>query len=48
MIDELGMIKPAIISCGGGMALRELNVRKLQPMKFTGKRNISLTKRKVN
>ena len=22
MIDELGMIKPAIISCGGGMALR--------------------------
>jgi len=30
MIDELGMIKPAIISCGGGMALRELNVRKLQ------------------
>ncbi len=30
MIDELGLIKPAIISCGGGMALRELNVRKLQ------------------
>ncbi len=34
MIDELGMIKPAIISCGGGMALRELNVRKV-----TGNRN---------
>lgn len=32
MIDELGDRKPAIISCGGGMALRELNVRKLQAM----------------
>ncbi len=32
MIDELGDLKPAIISCGGGMALRELNVRKLQAM----------------
>lgn len=30
MIDELGDMKPAIVSCGGGMALRELNVRKLQ------------------
>ena len=28
MIDELGLIKPAIISCGGGMALRELTERK--------------------
>ena len=26
MIDELGMIKPAIISCGGGVAMREQNV----------------------
>lgn len=32
MIDELGDRKPAIVSCGGGMALRELNVRKLQAM----------------
>lgn len=32
MLDELGDMKPAIISCGGGMALRELNVRKLQAM----------------
>lgn len=32
MIDELGTMKPAIISCGGGMALRELNVRKLRNM----------------
>lgn len=32
MIDELGKRKPAIISCGGGMALRELNVRKLREM----------------
>lgn len=30
MIDELGGLAPAVISCGGGMALRELNVRKLQ------------------
>lgn len=32
MLDELGEMKPSIISCGGGMALRELNVRKLQAM----------------
>lgn len=32
LIDELGDMKPAIVSCGGGMALRELNVRKLQAM----------------
>lgn len=32
VIDEFGDMKPAIISCGGGMALRELNVRKLQAM----------------
>lgn len=32
IIDELGDIKPAIVSCGGGMALRELNVRKLLAM----------------
>lgn len=30
MIDELGIREPSVISCGGGMALRELNVRKLQ------------------
>lgn len=30
IIDELGKREPSIISCGGGMALRELNVRKLQ------------------
>ena len=32
MLDELGEIRPAVISCGGGMVLRELNVRKLQAM----------------
>lgn len=32
MIDELGLIKPSIVSCGGGMALREINVRKLQAL----------------
>lgn len=32
MIDELGGIRSAIVSCGGGMVLRELNVRKLQSM----------------
>lgn len=32
MIDELGSMEPSIISCGGGMALRELNVRKLQAL----------------
>ncbi len=32
MIDELGTLKPSIISCGGGMVLREINVRKLQAL----------------
>lgn len=32
ILDEFADSKPAIISCGGGMALRELNVRKLQAM----------------
>lgn len=30
LIDALGAVEPAIISCGGGMALKELNVRKLR------------------
>lgn len=30
LIDELADFPPAIISCGGGMAMRDLNVRKLQ------------------
>lgn len=30
MIDELGKLPPSVISCGGGMALRDLNVRKLR------------------
>lgn len=32
MIDELGKMKPSIISCGGGMPLREINARKLQAL----------------
>lgn len=32
VLDEFADHKPAIISCGGGMALRELNVRKMQAM----------------
>lgn len=32
MLDELGAMKPAVISCGGGMAMRELNVRKMQAL----------------
>lgn len=32
MIDELGVLKPSVISCGGGMALRDLNVRKMQAL----------------
>lgn len=32
MIDELGKLPPSVISCGGGMALRDLNVRKLRAM----------------
>ena len=30
LIDELATLEPAIISCGGGMALRDINRRKLQ------------------
>ena len=30
MIDELGTLPPGIISCGGGMALRDINVKKLR------------------
>lgn len=30
MIDELGGMPPSVISCGGGMVLRDLNVKKLQ------------------
>jgi shikimate kinase len=30
LIDELADLPPSIISCGGGMAMRDLNVRKLQ------------------
>ena len=32
LIDELGMLEPGIISCGGGMALRNINVKKLQAL----------------
>lgn len=32
ILDELGMMKPSVISCGGGMALRELNVRKMKAL----------------
>jgi len=32
MIDELADLPPAIVSCGGGMALREINRRKLRAM----------------
>ncbi len=32
MIDELGCLEPSIISCGGGMALRDINVKKLQAL----------------
>lgn len=30
LIDELATLEPSIISCGGGMALKEINVRKLK------------------
>lgn len=30
LIDRLGKLEPCIISCGGGMVMRDLNVRKLQ------------------
>lgn len=30
MIDDLGGLAPGIISCGGGMALKDLNVKKLR------------------
>ncbi|MCR5690931.1 MAG: type I 3-dehydroquinate dehydratase [Eubacterium sp.] len=32
MIDDLADLPPAIVSCGGGMALREINRRKLKAM----------------
>ena len=32
MIDELGTMEPAIVSCGGGMAIRDINVKKLQAL----------------
>lgn len=32
MIDELGCMDASIVSCGGGMALRDINVRKLQAL----------------
>lgn len=32
LLDELGAMKPSIVSCGGGMALRELNIRKMQAL----------------
>lgn len=30
LIDDLGLLPPVIISCGGGMAIRDINVKKLQ------------------
>lgn len=32
LIDELGGLEPGIISCGGGMALKDLNVKKLRAL----------------
>lgn len=32
LIDELGTLSPGIISCGGGMALRDINVKKLHAL----------------
>lgn len=32
LIDELGLCSPGIISCGGGMALRDINVKKLHAL----------------
>ena len=32
LIDELGSLPPGIISCGGGMAMRDLNVKKLRAL----------------
>ncbi len=32
LIDELGRLPPSIISCGGGMAMRDLNVKKLRAL----------------
>lgn len=32
LIDELGTLPPGIISCGGGMALRDINVKKLRAL----------------
>lgn len=32
LLDGLGALEPSIISCGGGMAMRDLNVKKLRAM----------------
>lgn len=32
LLDGLGALEPSVISCGGGMALRDLNVKKLRAM----------------
>lgn len=32
LIDELGEREPSVVSCGGGMILRDLNVRKLKAL----------------
>ncbi len=32
LLDEIGEMPDGIVSCGGGMAMRELNVKKLQAM----------------
>lgn len=32
LIDELGSLPPGIVSCGGGMAMRDLNVKKLRAL----------------
>lgn len=30
LIDKIGEMKPCIVSCGGGMAMREINVEKMK------------------
>lgn len=30
LIDQIGEMKPCIVSCGGGMAMREVNVEKMK------------------
>ena len=32
MLDELGLQKSSVVSCGGGMVLRELNIRKMRAL----------------